>query len=206
MRQSFLITCDETAWHVARVQERQVEFSSRSCLREETASLRSLLDDVGYSRGPVCLALPSDMTYVASIDCADLPRRQRRNMMIFRLEEQLPQDIESMTVDFLPESGGTALGVAVQTDRVRMLLDTLSQQGAEPMVIAPEALLAVWQVLRVRPGNWDMVVLADERRVEVFRVSGQIPIAWHTMANEASQVARGLKLDRACRPARSPMC
>ena len=66
--------------------------------------------------------------------------RHRRQALLFALEEALPLDAEAIAADFL-ESGGHALGVAVEAERLEPIVRALEEAGLSPGAIVPSTLL-----------------------------------------------------------------
>lgn len=191
---AFFLGLGEAGWQVARIAGEQVE------LREVTTdqptdpagveAAAAALRELGCGGEGVCLALPADMVLAAEIDCDNLPRKQRRTAMVFRLEEQLPLDAERLTADFLPPLAGKSLGLAVQTRSVQQLIDRLAEAGVETYCICPLALLAAWELCQAEDNPGDYVILCDDAGVDVLRIVHRQPAAWYRLPLSAS--AKGL--------------
>jgi hypothetical protein len=164
------------------------------------AKAADALRELGHGGRAVCLGLPSDMVLPARTGCGNLPRRQRRQALVYRLEEQLPLDAERFTADFLPPIGDSCLGLAVETSAVREIIDELVAAGVEVGPICATALLAVYQTPRRAQGGADYVLVADDRRVDVFRLTGAQPTAWYTSPADGRHVAETIQVDLLDRP------
>ena len=137
----------------------------------------------------VCLGLPSEMVFSAQVDTGGLPRKDRLAALTYRLEEQLPLEAERLTADFLPAVAGAALGVAIETAGAKAIVDRLMELGVEVTSICPTALLTLWQALIGQDAQADYALVADEGRVDIFRMAGRCPSAWlETSADPADLV------------------
>src|SRR5947209_18703807 len=65
-------------------------------------SLRS----AGYAGQGVVLGVPSGACLCAPILSDDLPSKDRRRAMLYRLEEKIPLPAEEVVADFIPTSEG----------------------------------------------------------------------------------------------------
>lgn len=202
MKQSFLLLYEVDRWRMGRLAGDAVETREVPGGVEAAPAVHAALADWGRRREPVCLALPSSMALSAPIPCSGLPRRQRRSAMLFRLEEQLPLDLESLTADFLPEAGGRALGVAVQTARIRELLDALSQAGIEVSAICPMALLAAWGGMTRCQGS-DYILVGTARTLDLLRMREGAPVAWYTLPADGEELRRNIIADGLADPVAS---
>ena len=179
-----------------------------ACEDNPAPAIREALDRLGYTGGGVCLGVSSARTFVAAVDCGNLPRRgaERRQAMLFRLEEHLPIDAEEMTADFVPAvAGGTALGVAVASAPLVHLVGQLAEAGIETAAICPTPLLALSEALRAgENADAEYWLLAAPSHVDVFRVADGRPRAWHTTAPEAEEVVRAVKAEMLAHPGPLP--
>lgn len=91
--------------------------------------------------GPVVLALPSHWCLSATIDTHELSRSNRRQAMRYLLEEHLPISAEDSVADFI-ERQGVALGVAIELERLRPIVEAFQELGIPVQAICPSALLA----------------------------------------------------------------
>ena len=148
----------------------------------------------------VCLGLPSEMVFSAQVDVGGLPRKDRLAALTYRLEEQLPLEAERFTADFLPAVGGAALGVAVETAAVKSVVDRLTELGVEVTSICPTALLALWQALVGQDAPADYALVADEGRVDIFRLAGRCPSAWLTTSTNPADLGDCLHAELLANP------
>jgi type II secretion system protein L len=171
-------------------------------------ALRETLDHLGYKGGGVCLGVSSTETFVAPIDTGNLPRNpsERRQAMMFRLEEHLPIDAEQMVADFLPASaGGIVLGVAVQSKPLANLIAQLAEVGVEVESLSPTPLLALAEALRAGENtDAEYWVLATSSHVDVFRIAEGRPQTWHTTTADSDEVVRAVKAEMLAHPGPSP--
>ncbi len=219
MRSEFLLALEADAWHVVRIANDSVEIRAvarptladgdepwRPVSAEAVAQVAAALTALGHKGQPVCLGLPSEMVLAGQVDCEGLPRKRRRQAMLFRLEEQLPLEAERLTADFLPPAAGRAMGLAVRTDRVRGILDLLGAAGIEISCICPTAMLALWDLLDGRPrqagggGDPDYLLLARPGGLDAFAMTDGQPVRWHTANGDASLLLGGIEADLLSRP------
>ena len=105
------------------------------------AALRAARDS-GARPVPLILALPSSACLAATVSTDGLLRQRRREALSYRLEEALPLDAENYVADFAPAgSTSEALGVAVEVDPLRLLIEALEARGLTIAHVCPTALL-----------------------------------------------------------------
>lgn len=83
--------------------------------------------ETGRGTRGATLVLPSSWCYVQRFGVA--VRRPARVVLAYALEEYLPVEVEQLTCDFIHMANGDHLGIAVETARMRSLLDALARQG-----------------------------------------------------------------------------
>ncbi|NQU74910.1 MAG: hypothetical protein HQ546_01180 [Planctomycetes bacterium] len=203
---AFLVAFDRAGWSVAsvtgeQVQLRQVEAACQPDQPPPADRIAAALAELAYDGGGVCLALPAEMVMTAEIDCGNLPRKDRYNAMMYRLEEQMPLEVERLTADFLPAVAGRSLGMAVDTERVRAIVDALADVGIETAVICPAAMLALWHLTHEKTISDEYTIFADMGHVDVFRMRQGQPAAWHTVAADTAELVRCIRADMLIRPA-----
>src|SRR5687768_5808645 len=95
-------------WRVAAaqpsgdVQFHDIELPSTTTPDQTAEAVAVALGSLGHRAGnEVLLALPSDWCLSAGIEISDLPKKDRRHAMLYRLEEKLPLAAEEFTADFV---------------------------------------------------------------------------------------------------------
>ncbi len=200
MKSSFMLVHDAARWRLTRTTGQQVDVREVPAGEgADAAEVKAALDDWGYAGDGVCLALPSSMVLSARIDCQGLPRGSRRTAMVYRMEEQLPLDVEALTADFLPPVDGTVLGVAAESQKVKEQIDVLSAAGIEVVAVCPLALLALWSE-RAAGQSADYAILAEPDNIDVFRLNANTPTGWHTIENNDKDLVECLNVDQLSRP------
>ena len=199
MKASFLVEFDTDRWRLARLSGGVAEAREVAGGTNAAGAVKAALQDWGYRSGGVCLGVPSPMVLAAEIDCLGLPRHDRHTAMLYRLEEQLPLDIEGLTADFLPPVGGRTLGVTVRTDRMREILGPLGDTGVETAAICPTALLACWQACQSGEAT-DYVIVVASGMVDIFRLYEKRPAAWYSVPDDLDEMVRCLKADHLAHP------
>lgn len=200
MMPSFVVFIDNCRWQVARATQEQVALREVDASQDAGAGVRDALRELGYVKGGLCLALPSNMVFAAKVDCCQLPpRTPRRAGMLCLLEEQLPLDIESMTADFLPSADECCLGVAVESPAVQKIVQTLESAGLEVQSICPAAMLAVWELCRDgRSSQYALVVW--QNRIDVIRLKNGLPLAWYTAGADMQEALECVTADQLTDP------
>jgi len=199
-RMRYFLALNERDWLVVRTAGTEVT-TREVIIREDTSENPALVEvatvmkELGYRGEDICLGLPSGMIFAGLVDCQGLPRNQKRTAMLFRLEEQLPMDAEALTVDFLPPVVGKSLGVAVETQRVRDLIDALASAGIQVAAVCATSLLALWQLLQGNPSPPEYVVIASDDIFDVFRLSGAQPVAWYSIAGGMEKLVHCIEID-----------
>ncbi len=198
MKSAFVIFIDSGPWHVAKADGRDVQVrpcSQRKDLPGKAQAAAEALKELGYRGQDVCLALGSQHVYSARIRTDNLSRRQRRQAMTFRLEEQLPLDAEELTVDFIRLQGDAALGLAVETSTIKELLDALSEVGVEIGPICPSMLLGAWQHAGSGSDRPDYLLAQLDGRMEIMALGSQSPCAWYTADATPKSLSQALAAD-----------
>lgn len=167
------------------------------------AILRDALREQGYEGEGLLLGLPSDMVLSATIGLANLPRRNRHQAMLYRLEEQLPLPAEALVADFSLQAN-SALGLAVEFEKLGGTLQELDSAGIHVQAIAPLAMLAL-QGLSLRPGvpGTCFLAVAIDGRIELVFIDRGKPTRWQSIENDGCVLARTIKLDLLNRPCSS---
>jgi len=159
------------------------------------------LDDLGYDGRGLVLGLASDRIFATEVSTEGLPRRGRHEALLYRLEENLPLDAETLTADFLSSVGGRTLGIAVETEPTRTTLDRLAEVGVQVEAIYPTALLSLWHMCQNENGMAHVYLAHLAGRIEIFRVSEGRPVAWYSVAPGTDSVCQAIHASFLTRPA-----
>jgi len=202
----FLIGFDGAAWFIARptdegVDVHRIPIDADAAPEDHTERVADELTRRGYRGGPVCLGLPSDMVLTATIETDNLPRSRPRTAMLYRLEEQLPLDAESLTADFFAPLAGRCLAVAVETERIERIVDALVDHGVDVAAICPTAMLTVFGLRLADVSLGGYVVLAAPHNVDVLRMADGTPTTWYTPTDGPEDLARCIEADLLTQPA-----
>lgn len=154
--------------------------------------LRDVLDQLGDPGQTAVLCLDASWWFTAAIRCDGLPRRQRREGMRYRLEEQLPMDIEELTVEFLTTGGQNALGIALRTDRVRPLLDLCQTCGLTVERILPAPLLLAQAVTARGTTNGWLLLPPEGANADWIHLREGAVDHWMTAAYESTALRAAL--------------
>ncbi|MCX5682419.1 MAG: type II secretion system protein GspL [Planctomycetota bacterium] len=167
-------------------------------------TLAQTLAELGAGSRGICLGLPGEMVLATAIDLDGLPRRRRHAAMLYRLEEHLPLDIETVTAVFLPPAGGKALALAVRTEPLRAIVKGLALAGIGVDAVCPTALLALQEAGRKGFPPADHVIVPGAGSTDIFRLVNGLPVAWYTASAEQAEWVRCLEADLLEHPAADP--
>lgn len=107
---------------------------------EQVARAVQAVEELDARTGPLIVGLPSAWCFCATLSGDGLLRRQRRQGLVYRLEEVLPVDAEAVTADFI-EHDASIMGVATLNHLVTPLLSVLEEAGLTVAHFCPTALL-----------------------------------------------------------------
>jgi hypothetical protein len=143
---------------------------------ERAKAIATVLKERGYDGSGVMLAIPSQWCLCAAISIADLPKRNRRQLMIYRLEEHLPMAAEELVIDF-GLAGERALGICALVSRLQPWVGALERLGVAVQSVVPIALLAA-KMVDIRLA--DVLLLGNDKGTDVLTFArGQI-VGWST--------------------------
>ena len=127
-----------------------------------------LLGEMGHRKGDaVAVAVATEWCLAAGIDNEGLPRKDRRQAMVYRFEEKLPVAAEELFVDFV-EGEKHSLGVGVRENILRPILEALEMAGAPARLVAPLTLLATSGELSKYGVDWEVWVIEGAVGVELL--------------------------------------
>lgn len=152
-------------------------------LQSRAKSLADACTLLGAS-GPVVLAIPSGWCLSATIGTGELGRTGRRQAMRFMLEEHLPLSAEDAVVDFVQRQD-SALGVAVELDRLRPIIEALREAGVAVAHVCPAVFLAASDLMNRHPSA-QTLCLADPQGVNLIGLDHQLPIRWWWLPDRAA--------------------
>jgi hypothetical protein len=92
------------------------------------------------------------------------------------------------------------LGLAVETARVRAILDSVERTGVRVGSICSTALLALAASRRPGAAAPDYAVLLADDATDVIRLSGGVPVRWYTVSAEPADWFRCLEVDLLTHP------
>ncbi len=165
-------------------------------VQADAAELANTVRGKGYHKQPITLMIPSSWCLSAVVDKAGLSRRDRPNGLRYRFEEHVPLAAEELTTDFI-ESKNTALGVAVESQRVSTLLDAMESQGLVIDAVIPESWPRLAQALSnipAAPASTHLLVVQHNGQMDLLWTRCQQPVAW--LHEPTSAESLRLHLDR----------
>lgn len=162
---------------------------------ETAREVRSVMREHGYGGDGIALGIPSEWALSARISTGRLPRHGRRQAMAFRLEEQLPLAAEEFVADFV-EHAGTALGVAVEAERLGEMIGDLESAGIAVHTVTPTAMLVLQGLGAAGGGNGQGYALAAlDGQVELAGFNNRRICAWQSVDDDHAAIARALQAD-----------
>jgi hypothetical protein len=199
--QSFILFPGPASWTVGAVRDGRVSLTHLTIADGATPAqiaplVPAALHDSGHAGEGIVLAIPSSWCFSASIAVGDLPRHDRK-AMLYRLEEKLPLAAELVIADFVHHAPGcdTALGVCVQTEKVRPFVEALESAGVAIMSISSAPLLAVQEMIRAElPSDNQSLRLIllgekeDRSRIDLVVVDGSTPVGWSLVPANAHDI------------------
>jgi type II secretory pathway component PulL len=194
-----IFVCAEGDWQLSAVDAAApvlcpVPGSSNAPLAETVVILRQLMRDQGYTGQGIMLAVPSAWCLCATVQMDDLPRRNRRSLMLYRLEEKLPIPAEELVVDFVEPkaSANSLLGVGARLEPLRPVIEALEAAGISISSICPTALLALQGCREV---NGAEIVLCDsgDGAIDVQGLCDSRPENWHRVGADAEALTLELR-------------
>lgn len=192
-------------WRVAAVSGGGAEVAFRDLDAPATGqaaeAVASFLKAEGYNGQGVLLALPSAWCLCAPVAAADLPPRNRRTALTFRLEEKLPVSAEDVVADFVP-GGEPALGVCVETRHAAPLVEALESQGVAVQSIVPASFLALqgWMSTAAQEVPPDFFIWSDKGQLELVAMDQGRPRAWYVLPEDAADAASHAGIEMLNRP------
>ena len=154
-------------------------------------TIAQTLAEHGYANEELVLSIPSNWCLCASLPTDNLPTgKARHQALIYRLEEHLPIAAEQFTADFNdPNNKSNTLGVCVETDRIKPIIDALEQRDIQIQSVCPLGLLAVQSIDTAKPNNNDdssdnlnppdALLWQNCQHLELVTLTDHQPTAWH---------------------------
>jgi hypothetical protein len=169
---------------------------------ERSPGIAEALRSAGYAGQPVILALASTACLVATIATAGLPRRGRRQAMLYRLEEQMPVAAEELLADFILHDG-SALGVSALAANLTPIIEALRGQGIDVAAVCPTAILALQSLRRQQEAEDasadEVILLQDGLRIDLFTCSDSAVVAWSSIPAHFRDLSLALSAQLAAR-------
>jgi len=212
-RPTFFLALECDAWHVARVVGDEVTTAElplgdplaamdSTAPTQRVPAIREKLAELGYQGEALCLGIASKMIHAVPIQPPPRVWRKKRQAMLFLVEEQLPLDAEQLSVEFLPPVGGTSLALAVETARLRELIQPLEEAGLAIEHIVPTVLLATHGVGAIESNAAGVAyhLVCSNSHVDVLRVARRTTIAWSSVPKENRALLRQLRAELLASP------
>ena len=200
----FIFFASDTDWTICALTAGEpkvltVPFPAETAPAERALQISTALRTIGHAGQSAILAVPSSWCYAASISTEDLPKNDRK-AMVYRLEEKLPIAAESFIADFISGDAPspTALGICINIDLVKELVERLESSGISIQSITPTPLLAA-QGIPPENGEDPYVLLCTDGAKDVSQLSmiafaGGTPVSWALLSAEVADVKLQLEL------------
>ena len=192
---SFILFASETTWRIARITSGEISQSSAPSIQGVADALKQL----EYEGQGTLLALPPSWCFSAFISTEDLPKHDRK-AMLYRLEEKLPLPAEGLVADFVVQEGAEpkAFGVAVATEQLKGVIESLESADVAVQSIVPAALL-VAQALPSVAGRDPYLLLAAEESeaaggINLIEVAGGKAAAWALLPGDVADLKLQIEL------------
>lgn len=199
MPDAFVILPAPAAWRVgpAAGPLAAVAAGPAAAPEELAQAAAEALKAAGYAGQGTLLAVPSAWCLCAAVRTDDLPPRNWRQAMAYRLEERLPVSAEDVVADFVPATDGDeALGVCVEKKALAPLVAALEGRGVAVDVVCPAALLALQhEAEQGAPSLTAAVLWRAGGAVELFCLRGRRPRAWYVLPDDPKDVRLHLEIE-----------
>ena len=195
MSNPLIILPRESAWELAALDGQTVAIEKVSVAGGPLAArdtIAAALKRMNREGEPVWIALPSRQCLAASLDCTSLPRRHRREAMLYALEERLPVVLEECAAELIT-GPDHALGIAVPLTTAAPLLSMLDSVGLTARALTPATLLALRHIEPLRSHD-GIVILADDANADVLLLDRGRPRSWQVTEHTPESLLRQIQL------------
>ena len=185
-----------TQWHELRHTLPSTATAESSLFADQ---LNELLQTVGYSGEPILIALAASRCMASTLPIDGLPNNDFK-ARLYRLESQLPVEIEQVIADFGPVGrvDQSDCVLAVCADRVWLseLVAALESRQIAVGSIAPAALLAAQGLHASKPPD-ELVILgepdAPRDAIDLLQIRSGRPVRWVTLAPSVDAIVTQLE-------------
>lgn len=209
----YILLASDRRWTIGRIDPHGPVLSALAIDEADSPSqiasrVHAALVASGYAGQPLVLGLPSAWCLCATVATDQVPRHHRAAALLYRLEDKLPLAAEDLVGDFVMDPGANqALGVCAATAKLGQWVHALEDAGVRVQHLCPTALLATQAILAKANGAApEVVLLGGAEAVDAVRLGQhRRPVAWHTLAADAQDVALALRVwARSCPPGQAP--
>jgi type II secretory pathway component PulL len=193
-----------TQWQIAALRDgdfglHSVELADDALPCDVATAVAATLRSLGYLGEPVVLAIDGRRCLAARFPLPESGAKNRQTML-YQFESWLPLAAEDLVCDFVT-CDGQALGVAVEAQPLKSLIDALEDGGVAVQAIVPTALLALGHHLAEtdRADSYS-VLWSNGEAIDVFRVCNGTPVAWRVCQEQARALTVALEVDALSSP------
>ena len=130
----------------------------------------------GCADAPLIIGIPATWCMAAGISTTGLRKQAKRQAMLYRLEEKLPVEAESLVVDFSCPDQERALGVAMLPDRLEVMLQELESAALSVECICPTTFIAAEGFEPAEEAA--LLLIGDNGHLEILATRNRKPAMW----------------------------
>jgi hypothetical protein len=173
-------------WRVGTVESGEAKLTTLD-ISPESGVEAAVAAITGLLRGRVSavMALASDACLAANVSLDGLPRKDRHDAMLYRLEEWLPLSAEDVVADFVRRPDG-ALGVCTERAPLVDAVEAFEKRGIAIVAVVPAALLAFETRQNATP--CDTFLWQSNGAADVFVLENGRPKEWYAVPADARDV------------------
>ena len=169
MNQGILYWQKNSCLVVTEQNDFSINFDSISSIENCIETLFHELKDKSIKLDQATLLLENDFVFNATLSTENLPRRNKIQALCYQLEDHLPVDAETLTADFITINQTQNLAVAVKTETLQLIIDSLENEGIEIVSIAPASIALFNQI---NNSKIDYLLINTGKQFELATIAG----------------------------------
>lgn len=197
-KKSWLIICSPDRLHVTPIEANaateEIVFPAEQSAETLGELFAHRLREIGYRGQPTIIALDSHICLAATMPHSGKRSTRNHQAMSFALEEFLPLPAEETVCDFVVFNND-ALGVALEVNAIKPILDALENAAVKISSITPLAVLTLQQLAPAenrRQGR--IIVWENNDQFEWFLLKEGQPALWKTLPATEDALVREIKM------------
>ncbi len=197
-KKSWLIICSPDRLRVGSVEAsgalEDIVFPAEQSAEALGELFTQKLREIGYREQSTIVAVDSHMCLAATMPHSGKRSARNHQSMSFALEEFLPLPAEEATCDFVVFNND-ALGVAIEVNTVKPILDALEKAAVKISSITPLAVLTLQQLAPAENRRHKHIIAwEDNRQFEWFLLKEGQPALWKTFPATEDALTREIKM------------